>query len=112
MPKIHGKIFARHLEQSRIFIFPEARVDTGIYNGYQIPPYYDSMLAKLIVHGNNREEAIAKMKSALGEMIIQGVDTNVDYQFEIMNDPDYQKGVFDIGFLESHQIGGVKVNEA
>lgn len=88
------------------------RVDTGIYSGYQIPPYYDSMLAKLIVHGNNREEAIAKMKSALGEMIIQGVDTNVDYQFEIMNDPDYQKGVLDIGFLESHQIGGVKVNEA
>lgn len=88
------------------------RVDTGIYSGYQIPPYYDSMLAKLIVHGNNREEAIAKMKSALGEVIIQGVDTNVDYQFEIMNDPDYQKGVFDIGFLGSHQIGGVKVNEA
>ena len=88
------------------------RVDTGIYNGYQIPPYYDSMLAKLIVHGNNREEAIAKMKSALGEMIILGVDTNVDYLFEIMNDPDYQKVVFDIGFLESHQIGGVKVNEA
>ena len=75
------------------------RVDTGIYSGYQIPPYYDSMLAKLIVHGNNREEAIAKMKSALGEVIIQGVDTNVDYQFEIMNDPDYQKGIFDIGFL-------------
>lgn len=74
------------------------RVDTGIYSGYQIPPYYDSMLAKLIVHGNNREEAIAKMKSALGEVIIQGVDTNVDYQFEIMNDPDYQKGIFDIGF--------------
>ncbi|MGO4946352.1 acetyl-CoA carboxylase biotin carboxylase subunit [Blautia sp. Sow4_E7] len=88
------------------------RVDTGIYSGYQIPPYYDSMLAKLIVHGDNREEAIAKMKSALGEVIIQGVDTNVDYQFEIMNDPDYQKGEFDIGFLESHQIGGVKVNEA
>lgn len=88
------------------------RVDTGIYSGYQIPPYYDSMLAKLIVHGNNREEAIAKMKSALGEVIIQGVDTNVDYQFEIMNDPDYQQGIFDIGFLESHQIGGVKVNEA
>ena len=88
------------------------RVDTGIYNGYQIPPYYDSMLAKLIVHGNNREEAIAKMKSALGEIIIQGVDTNVDYQFEIMNNPDYQSGIFDIGFLETHQIGGVKVNEA
>ena len=88
------------------------RVDTGIYNGYQIPPYYDSMLAKLIVHGNDRQEAIAKMKSALGEVIIEGVDTNVDYQFEIMNDPDYQNGAFDIGFLESHEIGGVKVNEA
>ena len=59
------------------------RVDTGIYNGYQIPPYYDSMLAKLIVHGNNREEAIAKMKSALGEMIIQGVDTNVDFSLKL-----------------------------
>ena len=81
------------------------RVDTGSYSGYQIPPYYDSMIAKLIVHGDNRQEAIAKMKSALGEVIIQGVDTNVDYQFEIMNDPDYQKGEFDIGFLESHQIG-------
>ena len=80
--------------------------------GNPIPPYYDSMLAKLIVHGENRQEAIAKMKSALGEVIIQGVDTNVDYQFEIMNDPDYQKGQFDIGFLASHQIGGVKVNEA
>ena len=88
------------------------RVVTGIYNGYQIPPYYDSMLAKLIVHGNDRQEAIAKMKSALGEVIIEGVDTNVDYQFEIMNDPDYQNGAFDIGFLESHEIGGVKVNEA
>lgn len=88
------------------------RVDTGIYSGYQIPPYYDSMLAKLIVYGENRQEAIAKMKSALGEIIIQGVDTNIDYQFDIMNDQDYQNGVFDIGFLESHQIGGVKVNEA
>ena len=47
-----------------------------------------------------------------GEVIIEGVDTNVDYQFEIMNDPDYQNGAFDIGFLESHEIGGVKVNEA
>ena len=61
------------------------RVDTGIYSGYQIPPYYDSMLAKLIVHGNNREEAIAKMKSALGEVIIQGVDTNVDYQLSLIH---------------------------
>lgn len=88
------------------------RVDTGIYNGYRIPPYYDSMLAKLIVHGENRRDAIAKMKSALGEVIIEGVDTNVDYQFEILNDPDYQAGNLDIEFLSTHEIGGVKVNEA
>lgn len=88
------------------------RVDTGIYTGYQIPPYYDSMLAKLIVHGENRRDAIAKMKSALGEVIIEGVDTNVDYQFEILNNADYQAGNLDIEFLSTHEIGGVKVNEA
>lgn len=77
------------------------RVDTDIYAGYRIPPYYDSMLAKLIVHGDTREEAIAKMQSALGEVIIEGIDTNVDYQFEIMNDPAYQAGNFDIEFLNS-----------
>lgn len=87
------------------------RVDTGIYNGYQIPPYYDSMLAKLIVCGKDRQDAIAKMKSALGEVIIEGVDTNVDYQFEILNHADYQAGDFDIEFLSTHEIGGVKINE-
>ena len=88
------------------------RIDSAVYSGYTIPPYYDSMIAKVIVWAKNRTEAIRKMQSALGEVIIEGIDTNVDYQFEIMNDPDYQKGIFDIGFLESHQIGGVKVNEA
>jgi acetyl-CoA carboxylase biotin carboxylase subunit len=88
------------------------RVDTGIYQGYQIPSYYDSMLAKLIVHGENRQDAIAKMKSALGEVIIDGVDTNIDYQFEILNDPDYQAGNFNIEFLSTHEIAGVKINEA
>ncbi|MDO5135941.1 MAG: acetyl-CoA carboxylase biotin carboxylase subunit [Eubacteriales bacterium] len=88
------------------------RVDTGAYTGYEIPPYYDSMLAKLIVHGKDREEAIAKMKSALGEMIVDGVDTNLDYQFEILSNEDYQAGIFDIGFLSTHEIGGVKLHEA
>ncbi len=60
------------------------RVDTAIYSGYEVPPYYDSMLAKLIVHAKNREEAIRKMKSALGETIIEGIDTNVDYLYEMM----------------------------
>ena len=75
------------------------RVDTDIYAGYTIPPYYDSMVAKLIVHGDTREEAIAKMQSALGEVIIEGIDTNVDFQFEIISDPKYQSGDFDIEFL-------------
>lgn len=60
------------------------RVDTAIYSGYEVPPYYDSMLAKLIVHAKNRKEAIRKMKSALGEVIIEGIDTNVDYLYEMM----------------------------
>lgn len=87
------------------------RVDTAIYDGYQVPPYYDSMLAKLIVHGENRADAIAKMQSALGEVIIEGIDTNVDYQFEILKDPDYQAGKIDIEFLNTHVIAGVNVNE-
>ena len=83
------------------------RVDTGIYSGYQVPPYYDSIVAKLIVHGKDRAEAIAKMRSALGETILDGIDTNIDYQYEILSDPDYQAGNFDIEFLNTHRIGGI-----
>ena len=75
------------------------RMDTAIYGGYTIPPYYDSMLAKLIVHGKNREEAILKMRSALGEVIIEGVKTNVDYQYEILHHPDFVSGDTDIEFI-------------
>lgn len=87
------------------------RVDTCVYNGCKIPPYYDSMLAKLIVHADNRRDAIAKMQSALGEVIIDGIDTNIDYQYEILKNEDYQSGNFDTGFLASHTIAGVKINE-
>lgn len=76
------------------------RVDTAVYNGYVVPPYYDSMLAKLIVCGKNREEAIAKMKTALGEVVIEGIDTNIDFQYEILNREDYQSGNIDIEFIE------------
>ena len=75
------------------------RIDSAIYSGYEVPPYYDNMLAKLIVFAKNRAEAITKMRSALGEVIIEGIDTNVDYLYEILNDPDYQKGNFDIEFI-------------
>ena len=76
------------------------RVDSAIYTGYEVPPYYDSMLAKLIVHADDREEAIRKMRSALGEVIIEGVDTNIDYQYEILNHPDYLSGNVDVGFIQ------------
>ena len=83
------------------------RVDTDLYSGCTISPYYDSMIAKLIVHADTRQEAIAKMKSALGEVIISGPDTNVDYLFEILSSPDYQSGNVDVNFLSTHEIAGV-----
>lgn len=79
------------------------RVDTAIYSGYTVPPYYDSMLAKVIVHGRTREEAIAKMRCALEETMIGGIETNIDYQYEIMNHPDYISGRTDIEFIENMQ---------
>ena len=76
------------------------RVDTHIYNDYKVPANYDSMLMKLIVHGKDRAEAIAKMRSALGELIIEGIDTNLDFQFEILSNPVYQDGhKIDTGFI-------------
>ena len=76
------------------------RIDSAIYSGYTIPPYYDSMIAKLIVWAKNRDEAIRKMRSALGEVIIEGIDTNVDYQYGILENPDYIAGNIDIEFIE------------
>lgn len=78
------------------------RVDTHIYNDYKVPANYDSMLMKLIVHGKDRDEAILKMRSALGELIIEGIETNLDFQFEILSNPVYQKGSeVDTGFIQT-----------
>ena len=79
------------------------RIDTAIYTGYTIPPYYDSMIAKLIVWAKNRKEAIRKMQSALGEVIIEGVDTNINYQYEILSDPDFLSGNIDINYIEDRE---------
>ena len=76
------------------------RIDSAVYSGYTIPPYYDSMIAKVIVWAKNRTEAIRKMQSALGEVIIEGIDTNVDYQYEILDHPDFQSGNTDVEFIE------------
>ena len=76
------------------------RIDTAIYEGYTIPAYYDSMIAKIISYGTTRNEAIAKMKRALEELVIEGVETNRDFLFDIIRNPDFIRGNFDTAFIE------------
>ena len=78
------------------------RIDTAVYSGYEIPPYYDSMIAKVIVHDKTRASAIDKMRSTLGELVLDGVTTNVDFQYEILNNEDFQAGDFTTDFIEEH----------
>ena len=78
------------------------RIDTAIYNDYKVPPNYDSMLLKLIVHDKDRESAIAKMRSALGELVIEGIETNLDFQYEILSNEAYQKGKIDTDFIPKY----------
>lgn len=77
------------------------RIDTALYSGYTIPPMYDSLIAKVIVHDKDRASAISKMKSALGELIIDGVTTNLDFQYSIINNDKFDSGKFDTGFIEN-----------
>jgi len=75
------------------------RVDTHVYSGYSVPPFYDSMIAKLIVTGSTREIAIARMKRALGEFMIRGIKTTIPFQQEILAHPDFAAGNYDIGWV-------------
>ena len=76
------------------------RIDSAIYEGYTIPPNYDSMIAKIIAFGDTRNEAISKMKRALEEIVIEGVDTNIDFLFQIIKNQDFIRGKFDTSFIE------------
>ena len=78
---------------------PGIRIDGAVYQGYTITPYYDSMISKLIAHGSDREDAINKMRWALSEFIVEGVDTNIDFQLGIIRNADFKAGKYDIGFL-------------
>ncbi|MBO5319167.1 MAG: acetyl-CoA carboxylase biotin carboxylase subunit [Ruminococcus sp.] len=78
---------------------PGIRIDGAVYQGYTITPYYDSMISKLIAHGSDREDAVNKMKWALSEFIVEGIDTNIDFQLELIRNPDFRNGNYDIGFL-------------
>ena len=79
---------------------PGVRVDTAIYCGYVVPSHYDSLIAKLIVHGKDRTEAIAKMRRALDEFIIEGVNTTIPFHKKVLNNPDFISGNFTTNFVE------------
>ena len=79
---------------------PGVRVDTHAYGGYVIPPYYDSMIAKLIVHASSREAAITRMQRALGEFVVEGIPTTIPFHQQLLAHPDFVRGTFDTHFLE------------
>ncbi|ASS91863.1 MULTISPECIES: acetyl-CoA carboxylase biotin carboxylase subunit [Aeribacillus] len=83
---------------------PGVRIDSACYPGYSIPPYYDSMVAKLITHGATREEAIAKMKRALSEFVIEGVHTTIPFHLKLMDHEKFISGEFNTRFLENYKI--------
>lgn len=96
-----GKIEALHLPGG-----PGVRIDSAVYQGYVITPHYDSMIAKLIVYAPTRAEAIMKMKWALAEFLVDGIDTNIDFQLNIIKDPSFESGEYDIGFLGRNDFTG------
>ncbi len=79
---------------------PGVRVETHIYNGYRVPPYYDSMIGKLIAHGEDRQSALARMRTALNEMVIGGINCNIPLLLDIINDPGFEAGGQNIHYLE------------
>jgi acetyl-CoA carboxylase biotin carboxylase subunit len=79
---------------------PGVRVDTAIYNGYFVPPHYDSMIAKVIVHHRNRERAIARMRRALEAMVVEGIKTSIPLHLKILNDPDFIAGNISTRFMD------------
>jgi len=82
------------------------RVDSGLYSGYSVPPYYDSMISKLIVHGNNRNECMMRLRRALDEYVIDGIQTSIPLHQRLMAEPDFVNGVYDIHWLEHLVFGG------
>lgn len=94
-----GKITALHMPGG-----PGVRIDSAVYQGYEITPYYDSMIAKLIVYAPTRDEAIKKMKWALVEFLVEGVDTNIDFQLALLRTKDFEEANYDNGYLNRTKI--------
>ena len=87
------------------------RVDSAVYPGYTIPPYYDSMIAKIIVHGENRFDALMKMQRALYELEIDGVMTNSDFQLDLISDSNVIAGDYDTAFLMEKFLPNYQKNQ-
>ena len=99
----HPKKFTPSAGQITAFNVPGGngiRVDTAQYAEGVVPPYYDSLIAKLISHGGTREEAIAKVERALSQFIVRGIETSISLHQEIFQDPEFRAGEFDTGFME------------
>jgi acetyl-CoA carboxylase biotin carboxylase subunit len=79
---------------------PGIRVDSHIYSGYNVPPFYDSLIGKIIAHGENRDAALARMKNALAETVVEGIKTNIPLHQEIFNHAAFRTGALDIHYLE------------
>ena len=86
----------------------QIRVDTAVYAGYRVPQTYDSMIGKLIVHGKDRAEAISKMKSALGEFIVEGINTNTDFLYKILDNENFKTNNYDTSFIKREFGDGFK----
>ena len=87
------------------------RLDTHVYAGYTIPPYYDSMISKLITVAQTREEAITKMERALNEYIIEGVKTTIPFHRKLMKDKQFREGVFTTKFMETFELGEEEIED-
>lgn len=102
-----GTITGLHLPGGR-----GIRVETSIYAGYIVPPTYDSMLAKIIAYGETRKEALSIMKRALAEVVIEGIDTNIDFQYDLIHTAEFEEGHFDTSFIEKNLDRILKQGEA
>lgn len=89
-----GTVEMLHIPQG-----PGVRFDSGLYVGWQVPPHYDSMLGKLIVHGRDRKDAIARMKAALMEIVVSGFPTNIDFELDLVSHPGFEAGSYDTSFI-------------
>ncbi|MBW8467932.1 MAG: acetyl-CoA carboxylase biotin carboxylase subunit [Thiobacillus sp.] len=102
---------AQTMHQSNTADLYGVRVDTGVVDGGEIPMYYDSMIAKLIVHGKDRNEAIAKMREALNGFVIRGISSNIPFQAALLAHPKFVSGEFNTGFIAEHYAHGFRAED-